>query len=135
MPRSCAEGLSAASGACALRRLDVEVQLAVVEALSPFAADEDSVTQRMLEAIGYGDISVRQAACESLGEARCKAAVPDLVKALYNTFLRPRATEALKRIGDRKGYLALRRLHRREALFKSQVRHVRGRKERKKAVD
>lgn len=97
---------------------DIEVQLAVFEALSPFAGDDESVKARMLDALSYGDISVRQAACEALGEARCKDAVPDLVKAIHNTFLRPRATEALKRIGDRKGYLALKRLERRETLFR-----------------
>ena len=97
---------------------DVEVQLAVFEALSPFASDNQEVIERMLEAIDFGDISVRQAACEALGEARCKGAVPGLIKALHNNFLRPRATEALKRIGDRKGYLALKRLERREKLFK-----------------
>ncbi len=96
---------------------DVEVQLAVFEALSGFAAESDAVVERMLEAIGNGDISVRQMACEALGEARCQAAVPDLIKALYNFFLRPRASEALRRIGDRKGYLALKRIERREALF------------------
>ena len=97
---------------------DVEVQLAVFEAMGPFASENEEVTKRMLEAIGYGDISIRQAACEALGEARCKAAVPDLIKALHNFFLRPRASDALKRIGDRKGYLAIKRLQIREKLFK-----------------
>ncbi|MEE9393025.1 MAG: HEAT repeat domain-containing protein [Planctomycetota bacterium] len=97
---------------------NVDVQLAVFEAIGPFAAANEAVTKRMLDAIAYGDISVRQQACESLGEARCKEAVPDLVKALSNCFLRPRASEALKRIGDRKGYLALKRLEIRERLFK-----------------
>lgn len=96
---------------------DVEVQLAVFEALSPFAGSDQRVLDRMLHAIEYGDISIRQAACEALGEARCRAAVPGLIKALHNYFLRPRATEALKRIGDRKGYLALKRIERREKLF------------------
>lgn len=96
---------------------DVEVQLAVFEALGVFATESKPVVDRMLEAISFGDISVRQMACESLGEARCKEAVPDLIKALYNFFLRPRASEALKRIGDRKGYLAMKRIERREKLF------------------
>jgi HEAT repeat protein len=96
---------------------NVEVQLAVFEALSPFAGTDRKVLDRMLQAIEYGDISIRQAACESLGEARCKEAAPGLIKALHNFFLRPRATEALKRIGDRKGYLALKRIERREAMF------------------
>ncbi|HMS16676.1 MAG TPA: HEAT repeat domain-containing protein, partial [Planctomycetota bacterium] len=96
---------------------NVEVQLAVFEALSPFAGSDRRVLDRMLKAIEYGDISIRQAACEALGEARCKEAAPGLIKALHNFFLRPRATEALKRIGDRKGYLALKRIERREAMF------------------
>lgn len=96
---------------------DVEVQLVVLEALSPFAGTDDRVRERMIEAIGYGDITVRQAACEAVGEARCAEAVSELVKALVNCFLRPRAAEALRRIGDRKGILALKRIERREKMF------------------
>jgi HEAT repeat protein len=115
---------------------DIEVQLAVFDALRPFAADEPHVKERMLEAVGYGDVSVRQAACEALGEARCVEAVPHLVKAIYNCFLRPRASEALRRIGDRKGILAIRRLERRERLFpkKRTVRPARGVANRRAAV-
>ncbi len=97
---------------------DVEVQLAVFEAMGPFASHHEDVRNRMLEGIGYGDISVRQAACESLGMARCKEAVPDLIRALHNFFLRPRASQALRMIGDRKGFLAIKRLEIRERLFK-----------------
>ncbi len=97
---------------------DVEVQLAVFEAMGPFASENEEVRARMLEGIGYGDISVRQAACESLGNARCKEAVPDLIRALHNFFLRPRASQALRMIGDRKGFLAIKRLEIRERLFK-----------------
>ena len=104
--------------ASAERWADLAFQLAVFEAMGPFASENEDVTNRMLEAIGYGDISIRQAACEALGEARCKAAVPDLIKALHNFFLRPRASDALKRIGDRKGFLAIKRLQIREKLFK-----------------
>ena len=50
----------------------------------------------------------------------------------HNFFLRPRATEALRRIGDRKGYLAIRRLERREALFKSRKQVMRFDKNKKK---
>jgi HEAT repeat protein len=110
----------------ASRDEDVEVQLAVFEALGCFAATVPEVTARLIEALGYGDISVRQAAAEALGEAGCREAVPELIRSLHNFFLRPRVTEALRRIGDRKGYLAIRRLERREALFKSRkkVLHV-----------
>ena len=103
---------------------DVEVQLAVVEALGPFATDEERVVERMLEVVALGDVSVKQAACEALGEARCKAAVPALIKALHNYFLRPRAEMALKMIGDRKGYLAIKRLERREKMFPKKPRDV-----------
>jgi HEAT repeat protein len=102
----------------ASRDEDVEVQLAVFEAMAPMAAEHEVVIERMLEAVKIGDISVRQQACEALGEARCAEAVPELVRALHNYFLRPRATDALKRIGDRQGYLALKRLEIRERLFK-----------------
>ena len=97
---------------------DVEVQLAVFEALTPFVSENEAVKDRMLEAVGYGDVSIRQAACEALGEARCKEAVPLLTKAIYNCFLRPRATHAIRQIGDRTGILAVRRLERREKLFR-----------------
>lgn len=102
----------------ASRDENVEVQLAVFEAMGPFASENDEVRTRMLEAIGYGDISVRQSVCEALGEARVQEAVPDLIRALHNFFLRPRATQALRQIGDRKGFLALKRIEIRERLFK-----------------
>ncbi len=114
-PRSV-PGLLAAS-----RDEDVDVQLAVFEALAPFAGEHVKVRDRMLETLSYGDVSVRQAACEALGEARCKEAVPHLTKALHNCFLRPRATEALKRIGDRMGMLSIKRLERRERMFKKKA--------------
>lgn len=102
----------------ASRDENVEVQLAVFEAMAPFASEDESVIERMLEAVKVGDISVRQQACEALGEARCAEAVPELIRALHNYFLRPRAQDALKRIGDRQGYLAIKRLQIRERLFK-----------------
>ena len=121
----------------ASRDEDVEVQLAVFEALGVFAAESKDVVERMLEAVRFADISVRQLACESLGLARCKEAVPELVKALHNFFLRPRASEALRRIGDRKGYLAMKRIERREALFPKKPKEVleRERKRKMAALD
>lgn len=101
----------------ALGDMDVEVQLAAVTALGRFAA-EPRVTERLVALIDYGDLSVRQTAVEVLGEARVTAAVPKLVHALLNPFLRPRAEDALRRIGDRQAYLALRRLQIREKYFK-----------------
>jgi len=108
----------------ASRDEEVEVQLAVFEALGVFAEESQEVVNRMLEAIRFGDISVRQMACEALGAARCKEAVPELIKALHNCFLRPRASDALRRIGDRKGYLAMKRIERRERMFPKKPREV-----------
>lgn len=108
----------------ASRDTNVEVQLAVFEAMGPFAGKKEDVTKRLLEALSLGDISVRQAVCEALGEAKCAEAIPDLIKSLYNVFLRPRASDALRRIGDRKGVLALRRIERREKLFPKKPKDV-----------
>jgi HEAT repeat protein len=93
---------------------DVEVQLAAIEALVPFTAEREDVKARMLEVLQFGDLSVRQAACEALGVARVQEALPTLIGLLGNNFLRPRVTEALRLIGDRRGFIALRRLERRE---------------------
>ncbi|MBI3819315.1 MAG: HEAT repeat domain-containing protein [Planctomycetes bacterium] len=96
---------------------DTEVQLASIEALSSFAKNHQQVAERLIHACSQGDITVRQAAVEALGNAQIVEAVPNLIKALHNIFLRPRATEALKKVGGRQGYLALKRLQRRELLF------------------
>lgn len=96
---------------------DVEVQLAAIEALSGFAKEHERVAERLIDACGQGDITVRQASIDALGVAQVEASVPNIIKALYNVFLRPRAEEALKRIGGRQGYLAMKRLQRREILF------------------
>lgn len=93
---------------------DVEVQLAAVEALVPFTAAREDVKLRMLEVLQFGDLSVRQAACEALGTARVTEALPTLIGLLGNNFLRPRVKDALQLIGDRRGFIALRRLERRE---------------------
>lgn len=96
---------------------DVEVQLAAIEALGGFAKAEESVSARLIEACSQGDVTVRQAAVEALGAAKVESSVPVLIKALFNVFLRPRAEEALRNVGGRQGYLAMKRLKRREALF------------------
>jgi HEAT repeat protein len=111
---------------------DVEVELASIEALGGFARTEARVVERLTEVCGQGDVTVRQAAVEALGDAGIQSATPVLIKALYNVFLRPRAEEALKKVGGRQGYLAMKRLKRREALFGG--RHKR-RKERPKLKD
>ncbi len=95
---------------------EVEVQLAALEALTAFTPTHDEVRARMLDALSFGDLSVRQTACEALGLARCVEAVPALIVVLGSNFLRPRAVEALRRIGDRRGFIAMRRLERRTAL-------------------
>lgn len=101
---------------------DVEVQLAAIEALGGFARTDATVADRLIEVCNVGDVTVRQAAVEALGDAQVEAAVPVLVKALYNVFLRPRAEEALKKVGGRQGYLAMKRLKRREVLFGSRYK-------------
>ena len=119
----------------ASRDKNVEVQLAVFEALGPFATESDAVVERMLQAIVVGDISVRQMACEALGAAKVKEAAPELIKALHNFFLRPRAAEALKRIGDRKGILAMKRIARREKLFPKKPKEALEEERRKKRAE
>ncbi|HKE01176.1 MAG TPA: HEAT repeat domain-containing protein [Planctomycetota bacterium] len=111
---------------------DVEVQLASIEALGAFAKTEATVVERLLGVMDIGDITVRQAAIEALGAAQIQEAVPGIIKALHNVFLRPRAEESLKRIGGRQGYLAMKRLHRRETLFGKKNRR---RPERKRIQD
>ncbi len=96
---------------------DVEVQLAAIEALAAYAKKDERVAARLMDACALGDITVRQAAVEALGDAQIQEAVPAIIKALHNIFLRPRASEALKKIGGRQGYLAMKRLQRREQLF------------------
>ncbi|MEZ6195752.1 MAG: HEAT repeat domain-containing protein [Planctomycetota bacterium] len=92
--KSAADPKSIPALLVASRDEDVEVQLAVFEAMAPFASNSPEVIERMLEAVKLGDISVRQQACEALGEARCEEAVPELIRALHNFFLRPRASDA-----------------------------------------
>ncbi|GEM_PF-7091377 len=95
---------------------DSEVQCAVVGALANFTSDP-RVSSKLLACISYSDISVRQAAIEALGNAKFQDAVPAIVAALQNPFLRARAETALRQIGDRKGILAVKRVKRRESLF------------------
>lgn len=95
---------------------DSEVQCAVVGALANFTSDP-RVSSKLLACISYSDISVRQSAIEALGNAKFQEAVPAIVAALQNPFLRARAETALRQIGDRKGILAVKRAKRREALF------------------
>lgn len=106
----------------ASRDEDVEVQLVAIEALGGFAKTDVRVADRLIEVCGQGDVTVRQAAVEALGNAQVESAVPVLVKALFNVFLRPRAEEALKKVGGRQGYLAMKRLKRREQLFGSRYK-------------
>lgn len=107
---------------------DTEVQLATIEALSGFARTEPRVVERLIAACAIGDVTVRQAAVEALGDAQIQEAVPSLIKALHNIFLRPRATEALKKVGGRQGYLAMKRLKRREEMFKNKDKKKKGKK-------
>jgi HEAT repeat protein len=117
-----------------LRAVDdahVDVQYAAVLALQGFAGRE-AVADRLIACLGYGDVGVRQAAVEALGEARVAKAVPALTKALGNPFLKARAAEALKRIGDRQGMLAVLRRKRREETIDRERRRIRDRTRRKR---
>lgn len=110
---------------------DSEVQCAVVSALANYATDP-RVTPRLLGCVTLGDISVRQAAIEALGDAKVQEAVPSIIAALQNPFLRDRAEAALRKIGDRKGVLAVKRVRRRESLFPSGRKREEERKRRLK---
>jgi HEAT repeat protein len=70
-------------------------QIAAIAALARFAGDP-RVMERLIGCLGFGDLSVRQAAIETLGEAKAVAAVPALLRALENGFLRPKARAALQ---------------------------------------
>jgi HEAT repeat protein len=100
---------------------DVELQFASILGLKRFAAEE-RVSERLIETIEYGDLSVRQMAAEALGEQKVTAAVPMLIRALSNPFVRPYAERALREIGDRKGYLAVRRRQIREKYFNKKLK-------------
>lgn len=101
----------------------VDLQFACVRALSKFAARE-AVWPRFVALLEYGDLSVRQASIEGLGAARVVAAVPALIRLLANPFLRARAADALKQVGDRKGYLAILRRQRRDAEIARQKERI-----------
>jgi len=95
---------------------DAEVQLASVKALGKFAAKPE-VYNRLIEILDYGDISVREMAVITLGDHQVKEAVPALIRFLGNPFLKYRVKDALRHIGDRKGYLAIKRFEIREKYF------------------
>ncbi|HYF51755.1 MAG TPA: HEAT repeat domain-containing protein [Planctomycetota bacterium] len=95
---------------------DVEVRLASVQALGKFATRPE-VYQRLIEMLEYGDIAVREKCIETLGDNQIRQAVEPLIRLLNNPFLKFRVQEALMRIGDRKGYLAIKRAKIREKMF------------------
>jgi HEAT repeat protein len=68
----------------------------------------------MADAVTYGDLSLRLTVIEAIGEAclagtRVPSAVDPLIRALGNRFLRKKAEVALRRMGDRRGLLAVKR--------------------------
>ncbi len=91
----------------------VTVQLAAVFGLRGFTSSEE-VVDRLLECIQAADFNVRRVAIEALGEAKVERAVKPLTALLGNRLLKAPAAEALKRIGDRQGMLAILRRKRRE---------------------
>jgi len=70
-------------------------QIDAVAALARFAGDP-RVMERLIGCLGFGDLSVRQAAIQALGEAKAVAAMPALLRALENCFLRTKARAALQ---------------------------------------
>jgi HEAT repeat protein len=100
----------------ASRDEDVEVQLAAVEALGKYAARPE-VYQRLIEILEHGDVAVREKSVQTLGEHQVKEAVESLIRFLGNPFLKFRVQEALMQIGDRRGYLAIKRFKIREKMF------------------
>ena len=95
---------------------DIEVQLAAVQALGKFA-DRAEVCAGLIGLLDYGDIAVREKAIKVLAEYQVHDAVEPLIRLLANPFLHFRAEEALVRIGERKGFLAIKRRKLREKLF------------------
>jgi HEAT repeat protein len=95
---------------------DEAVQYAAVEALGKFV-NEERVAKRLMDFIGYGSVPVRQLVVQILGENQVKSAVDILITAISNIFLRSYAEEALRKIGDRRGYLAVVRQRKREKMF------------------
>jgi HEAT repeat protein len=108
-----------------------EIQYASLRALAKFAS-EPRVSDRLVACLGGGDLSVRQAAIEVLGEARAASAVPALIRALSNTFLKAKAQAALKAIGDRRGFLAVLRRKRRDEHVARERARIRAMNERRK---
>ncbi|MCX7934477.1 MAG: HEAT repeat domain-containing protein, partial [Planctomycetota bacterium] len=111
---------------------DELVQLSAVEALGKFVSEE-RVAKRLIELVGYGGIGVRQKAVEILGKNKVRMAIDALIAALNNIFLRTYAEEALRAIGDRRGYLAIMRRRRREKMFPSRAKLERERRKREEA--
>ena len=104
------------------------VVVSVAQALKKFA-DDERVKKRLVETVGYGDISLKQLGIEVIGEASLEGksieeAVEPLIRALGNRFLRKKAEQALKRIGDRRGLLAVRRRQIRDKMIPKPLRPI-----------
>lgn len=95
---------------------DELLQLSAVESLERYV-HEPKVAERLIAFLDYGSVPVRQKSVEILGRNKIVYAVPALIKALNNIFLRSYAEEALRIIGDRRGYLAVVRKRKREKMF------------------
>lgn len=100
---------------------DEAVQFAAVEELEKFISDP-RVVARLIAFLDYGGIAVRQKAVEILGRCQVKEAVEPLIRLLGNIFLRSYVEEALRLIGDRRGYLAIVRKRKREKMFPSRAK-------------
>lgn len=101
-----------------------DVQMAVLKALGNFT-EEPSIVEKIMEYVTFGETAVRQTAVEVLGDRKVLSSVPVLIRVLGNVFLKVRAMEALKKIGDRKGILAILRRKRREEEIEKQKERIR----------
>lgn len=116
----------------ALEDPDPLAQEMMLKALEKYVPREPRVAARVIACIDEGDVTVRQESIRILGDARTQEAVPRIIASMALIFLRPHATLALRRIGDRRGLLALlrRKLRDQEIArqFEAMAKRQKGRK-------
>ena len=127
----------------AMQTDDVEAKIAITQAFKNFAYD-DRVAQILVDNITDGQISLALINIETIGEAAMlghpvKAAIEPLTRALGSRFMKKKASEALRRLGDRKGLLAIKRRELREAMLPRRLKpweiEKKKMEERKRAVE
>ena len=110
----------------AMQTDDLEAQIAITQAFKNFAYDE-RVAKILVDNITDGQISLALINIETIGEAAAKgypvkAAIEPLTRALGSRFMKKKASEALRRLGDRKGLLAIKRRELREAMLPKRLK-------------